>query len=358
MKIKLFARRPKYLQYATNLAFALGAAVLIWAGAGARLTQRRTFTIPLEVIPPEGVQFAFKSKTDSKISITLEGPSGTLSALSRDLNADNIHLRARLDITKEKLGGEYLENFVLDLSPTRDIELPRNLVSRLRPVSVQPGFVLLDLAPIVEREYPTLATQKGTPGRDDTVIEKLEVEVNRVVVRGSLDQIKAYEENPENRDRNDAVVARTTPIDISGASKDFTTVRAFVLPEGLTVTPEESKVTARFKRRETVDSQRLKKSFKLEVRFLVAPGVSQGQSYELMSESTAESFDIEGKKKDILAFEKALFSSNAKKRPYALIRINSKLKPGPQNGEVELGNCDPKGLTIRSGNAVLKYKVN
>lgn len=358
MKLKLFARRPKYLQYATNIAFALGAAVLIWAGAGARLTQRRTFTIPLEVIPPEGVQWSFRSKTDSKISVTLEGPSGALSALSRDLNADNIHLRARLDITKEKLGGEYLENFVLDLSPGRDIELPRNLVSRLRPVSLQPGFVLLDLAPIVEREYPTMATQRGLPGKDDLVVDRLEMEIDRVVVKGSLDQIKAYEENPENRDRNDTVVARTKPVDIAGALKDFSTERAFDLPEGLTATPGKTTVTARFKRRESVDSQRLKKTFKLEVRFLVAPGVSQGQSYELMSDSTSESFDIEGKKKAILAFEKALFSSNAKKRPYALIRINSKLKPGPQNGEVELGNCDPRGLTIRSGNAVLKYKVN
>jgi hypothetical protein len=358
MKLQLFKRQPKYWPFVINVAFALGAAVLIWAGVGARLTRRQAFIIPLEVISPDGVDWNLQAKSDGKVRVTLEGPSEALAALSKDLQLDSFHLRARINLARDELGDKSRKGYVLDLSPSRDLEIPRRFVSRLRAVSCEPGFVLVDLSPIVEREYSTIATQQGEAPRGETVIDQMELEQSRVRISGSLDRIKAYEDDPDNRDKNDNVVVRTLPVDVRSATQTFTVFRAFALPNGLTSVPAGSPVTVRFKKKEDYESSYQTKSFELEVYFLVVPGLKGVQHYELIPPRTRIKFDIEGKTASIQAFEKALKSSQIKKRPYALIRINKKLNLGvPQTGEVELGNCDPKGLTIRGDNTALNYKA-
>jgi hypothetical protein len=357
MKIKIFNQKPWYLQYGTNVLFALGAAVLIWAGVGARLTTRQDFIIPLEIQPLDGVEWKLQSKSDAKIRITLEGPFETLGALSKDLHLDNIHLRAKLAITKEKLAGKSLKGFVLDLSPNRDVKIPRRFISRLRAVACQPGFVLVDLSPIVEKEYRALPKQEGEAPPGDYVIDKLEIENDRVTIRGSLDAIKSYENNPENQDKDGAAVVYTQAIEVGRAVETFKAFPRFALPKGLISDPEKVKVTVHFKRKE--DTENKTKTFELEVHFLVAPGINKGLYYELKRSQKSLKFKIKGTKGDLQVFEKALNASNPKKHPYVFIRINEEKKSGPQQGDIELGNHGGlKKLSVRFGDVTdLTYYV-
>ena len=49
------ARPEERLRLALNMAFAFGAAVLIWAGVGARLSTQIVINVPIELVAPEGL---------------------------------------------------------------------------------------------------------------------------------------------------------------------------------------------------------------------------------------------------------------------------------------------------------------
>lgn len=350
---RALARRKAVLRVLSNTGFSLLAAVLIWAGVGARITTTRTFTMRLRLDAPPGVECELRGGPQLMVEVTLEGPAEVLDSLSAEnLERDDLRLRAKVDITREELDGRMRLGETFELNPSRDVEVPDRLITRLRAVACRPASVRLDLSPIVTREYPVEVPLRGRPRQGDFVIEAPRAEPTRVALTGSLKVLLQYEADRAHRDRQDRVIVKAEAVALSEAYGTIERLSELQLPEGLSAEPARVRVTVPLRQSEDYEVR----SFELDLRFLVPPGLPRGYIFEARPPRKTVLLRFAGRKAMLLDFERRLVSPDRSRRPYLYVRVPEGVEPVPQIGEIELGNFDPEGLIIRDDKSFL-YNV-
>lgn len=350
----LFSRRSDHLNTALNLGFALGAAVLIWAGVGARLTQTKSVVMPLEIVAEKGIDFQVLDRAQ-RVRVTLAGPSAALNSLSSNLALEQIYLRPKLYVTSKSLEDKIKTNYVLNLDPNKDIKLPSRLLNVIRVVSIEPKFVKLNIAPSVERVYATASDIPAIPRLSNVSLDRVDLTIDRVTVRGSLLAIEAFEARQRKLGavQNGQVVVKIEPFDVGNANESFTLIRRFQLPKSLIGIPKRTEVTVVLKKAEEQQDSR---SFELAVCFLLPSPVKSGFIYELRPPRDTITVQLTGSRSELDKFERQLKMPEPDRQPYAVIRVPAGSSVGPQSGEIAIGNFNPENIRIK-GDKTTVYQI-
>lgn len=344
------ARPEERLRLALNMAFAFGAAVLIWAGVGARLSTQIVINVPIELVAPEGLACRLRRRPGAGAAVTFAGPAEALAALRGGLRSERVVLRPEIRLTPEDVGERILEGHVLELDPARDVVLPERFLGRIRVVECRPGALLLDVAPVVERVLPVQVVTAGEPSlRADQTLAALNSQPERVSLRGSLMIFRELEQNPDWQGVSGAIVAPTRPLALAGISRSVRRPIGLALPDGVTAKPDTVTVSLTVRRVIKLETRR----FELTVRFLVPAPLKDARVLEPRRPDRRITVELEAERAVLDDFAKRLEASDPRRHPFAFVRVAEDLQPGPQSGELEIGNFDPSSINLRGDRTFL-----
>ena len=348
---------------ATNLLFAFSAAVLIWAGVGARLNSQRVVVLSIGLAVTEGVECQLDDPAQ-RVEVTLEGPRELMNSLASERSMEGFRVLVRPDVSALALGRRSLAGLPVRIDPLRDLVVPPRFASRVRARSVEPAVVSLSVSSVYRRgdadalSFSTacdLEALTGKPEDRGDVFSPPTIDVSRVQIFGSVQRIEAFRADPQNRGPDGQVVVRPVVINVDGAVASLERRVRFALPPGLEAEPSTALMTVPLVRRGSLIQRR---SFRLAVRFIVPPGLSRRVRPVTRDKVREVDLELRGSGEHLDAFERRLADPDPTRRPFAAVRVRADDMEGQAREPIHIGNFDPRLLVITGRIQYLVFELN
>nr|HDM99819.1 YbbR-like domain-containing protein [Deltaproteobacteria bacterium] len=205
MRQQVFLRKNWFLKL-----LSLGFALLLWFFVVGEQKAEISISVPLEIINIP-TDLVISNDVPSNIDVTVYGPRSMIRAMTTK------GILKVIDLKDAEIG-----KTTVHISPD-SLSLP----GAVRALRIQPSNIEIVLEPLVLSDFPVRPVLKGTVAKYHKVLDT-DVDPPRVVVSGPESVIKAMKE------------IKTFPIDLDGASDDFTKEVGLDI-QGIHVSLEEKK---------------------------------------------------------------------------------------------------------------------